>query len=161
MEYLFQHPTEKNTIRELARKTGMSAPTALILLGEFKKTDLIQEKTVGSASQISANTENKKFLWMKRVANITLLYETGFIHELVERYNDPRAIILFGSYSKGEDTELSNIDLAVLGERSKTGSIFFDKNLSRTVNIRHIPIKHVNDEIKGALQNGIVLHGTL
>ncbi len=51
---------------------------------------------------------------LKRVENLKMIYESGIVEELSERFLGG-VIILFVSYSYGEDIVRSDIDIAVIG----------------------------------------------
>ena len=70
-------------------------------------------------------------------------------------------IILFGSYSRGDDTTSSDIDIAVIGRKDKNIKLTdFDKDLERTIFINFYPsFKEIHKHLKENLFNGIVLAG--
>jgi predicted nucleotidyltransferase len=159
---IFAYPTTKYTIRELARKTKLSPPTALRIIRTLQKEGVIRETVVGRASQISANLDSAKYKWMKRLANLKNIYECGIIEGFVDTYNDPQAIILFGSYSRGEDIERSDIDIAVItGHKHIADVSTYEKKLGRAVSVHCITLDRVSEEFKSNLCNGIILHGAL
>ena len=47
------------------------------------------------------------------MSNLEKIYGSGIVDFLSNKYNRPKSIILFGSFSKGEDIENSDIDIAV------------------------------------------------
>ena len=78
--------------------------------------------------------EYKKFIRMKRIYNLNSLYLAGLVDFLVKEYNNPEAIICFGSYSKGEDFEKSDIDIAIINGKEKDIALEkFEKNLGRKI----------------------------
>ena len=62
--------------------------------------------------------EKKKFLIEKRLFNIKMVFESGLADYIVKEHFNP-VIVLFGSYSRGEDTEKSDIDIAIFGREKR------------------------------------------
>jgi len=52
---------------------------------------------------------------------------SGLIALLKDKYEEPEAIVVFGSYARGEDTSESDIDIAVVTKKKKPNWIL--KNL--------------------------------
>ncbi|MBI2135546.1 nucleotidyltransferase domain-containing protein [Candidatus Woesearchaeota archaeon] len=99
---------------------------------------------------------------MKRLYNTYSLYESRLIEELKHFYEQPEAIILFGSYEKGTDNEKSDIDIAVITNKQKLPELTrFEKKLKRKIDILTIDLKSASKEFKNSLANGIVLEGYL
>jgi len=102
------------------------------------------------------------FRALKRSYNLFSLYRSELVNELTEIYNKPEAIVLFGSYSKGEDTEESDIDIAVITERQKDVNLaVFERRLYRKIKVLEIQRPRIEKEFWNTLINGIVLYGYL
>ena len=71
----------------------------------------------------------------------------------------PDGIILFGSYSKGEDIENSDIDIAIISEKYEKSLNLnkYSKSLGKEISI-HI-YEDMNKETKKSVLNGIILRG--
>jgi len=162
LQEIFKHPTTKYTIRGLAKKTRLSPPTALRVVQKLEKEGIIQKSRVGTASQVSANINSKTYIWMKRVNNLRGIYESGMIEEIIKEFNEPQAIILFGSYGRGEDIERSDIDIAIITSReNKMDMNKYEEILGRTISLHCITLDNVSKEFKSNLCNGIILNGAL
>ncbi|MBI2135854.1 nucleotidyltransferase domain-containing protein [Candidatus Woesearchaeota archaeon] len=71
------------------------------------------------------------------------------------------AVILFGSYSRGEDIEGSDIDIAILTNKKLELNLErYNKKLERHINIHEILVEKISAEFKANLWNGIVLEGS-
>ena len=70
-------------------------------------------------------------------------------------------IILFGSYSKGEDTTTSDIDIAVIERKNKMlGLEKYEKLLNRKINANfYNSWKDIHKHLKNNILNGIILYG--
>lgn len=161
-EVIFKQPLTKFTIRELARKANIAPPTAMVFVHDLLKEGFVREERVARASQISANFENKLYRRKKQAYNLDSIYSSGLIDYIITEYNDPKAIILFGSYARGDDIERSDIDIAILtSERKNLDLKKYEKTLARTISIHEIQLENVSEEFKNNLHNGIILHGAL
>jgi len=72
-------------------------------------------------------------------------------------------IILFGSYSKGEDIFNSDIDIAVVGRKEKILQLDkYEKILNRTIHLLFFDSwKRINKHLRNNILNGIILHGNI
>ncbi|MEK6882128.1 MAG: nucleotidyltransferase domain-containing protein, partial [Nanoarchaeota archaeon] len=97
---------------------------------------------------------------LKRVENLRAVYESGILEKLEETFPGS-SIILFGSYSKGEDTYKSDIDLAIIGGKEKPIDLSsFENLLKKEIIINfYSSFKEIHKELKESLCNGIVLFG--
>lgn len=160
MAFMFENPTKKIHVRELARELRISPPSVLKNADELAKKGLVKIER-GTLTIISANAENRDFVRMKRVFNLQAIYESGLADYISEAY-DPDAIVLFGSFSRGEDIERSDIDIAVVTVKRMTLDLSrFEKKLHRTISVHEITRKDVDGNFWNNITNGIVLEGAL
>lgn len=159
LEIFFKNPNKSFHIRELSRLTGLS-PTGIIkIIKKLKNENLLVSKREKVTEEIRP-TFNDKFYLIKRIYNIYSLYESGLIDYLKKFYEEPKAIILFGSYSKGLDTEKSDIDICVITSKKDLPNLTsFEKKLSRKINIITSNTSGMKKEFKSSLANGMVLEG--
>ena len=167
VKLIFDSPNKSFHIRELAKKTGLSttAITGRHFLKDLERYGLIKVEKTDLATNIRANLESDAYSFYKKIFNLYLLERYGLIWTLKEVYK-PEAIILFGSFAKGEDTENSDIDILIVTQRKAAGiGDFikqFEKEVNRKVNLHFLEsVSSSTAEFKNALANGIVLHGYL
>jgi len=158
LEVLFDFPTKEFYLRELSRITQISPNSISKAISELKKDNLIiTNKTI--TLNLKANLDNDKFKNLKRVSNLNKIYSSGLFSYLKENF-PLSAIILFGSYSKGEDAEKSDIDIAILDIKEKKIELEnYEKILNRKVNIDFINMKNITKELRNSVINGIPLQG--
>ena len=121
--------------RGIARILEVSQPAVMKALPGLGKESLIkiQQDKESKRWSIELNRDNQQAIWLKRADNLKQIYESGLAQFLYDAL--PGAtIILFGSYSLGDDTTKSDIDLAVIGIK-KPGSIR-QRTCARTLRIR-------------------------
>ena len=148
--------------RQISNFLGVTQPAVMKALPALEKEKLIkiyQDKETKRWS-IELNRDNHKVMQLKRVDNLKQIYETG-LADFLEKEFAGAAIILFGSYSRGEDIINSDIDFAVIGRKDKIIDITnYEKLLERKININfYISFKNIHKNLKENLCNGIVLSG--
>ena len=164
-ELIFNYPNKIFHIRLLEKETGFST-TAIIDavkdLGHFK---IVQIEETPLTTNVKADLESEAYRFYKLVFNLYRLKRYLFIDGLIEIFNNPKAIVLFGSFGKGEDLEESDIDILVISSNQPDEKLqdfinIFEKELKRNVNIHILnSLDKSSDEFKNAIANGIVLHG--
>jgi predicted nucleotidyltransferase len=87
------------------------------------------------------------------------------VDTLVDLFKKPRAIVLFGSFAKGEDTEESDIDILVITSNKRNAEVdrflyLCEKEFNRHVNIMVMEtLDKTESAFKNSIANGIVLYG--
>ena len=160
-EYFFQNPTAKLRVREIERTLNLPLPSIIRYCKELKKEGILTIQQIGRIIFYTADRINPSYLLEKKLYNIKSLYASGLIDFLKLEFSNP-TIILFGSYSKGEDIEESDIDLYIETPFKKEISFKkFEKKLKRNIQIfQHKNIKEIkNPHLANNIINGIVLNG--
>ncbi len=158
-EYFFINPAAKIRVREIERTLKLPLPSVIRYCRELEQEDILTIAKTGKVNFYTANRSEKYFL-EKKVYNIKQIYESGLINYLKIELSNP-AIVLFGSYAKGEDTEDSDIDLYIETPSKKQVNLEkFKKSLKREIQIfRHKNIKEVtNIHLANNIINGITLN---
>ena len=162
-EYFFVNPNAKLRVREIERTLKLSLPSVIRYCKELEKESILTAVKTGNVNFYTANRSSEKYLLEKKLCNIKKIYESGLIEYLKQELSNP-AIVLFGSFAKGEDTEESDIDLYI-ETPSKRKVIFekFEKLLKRRIqvfqhkNLNELSNPHLaNNIINGFLLNGFV-----
>ncbi len=162
LTFLFQHPTGRFSLRDLARETPVALGTVAKYVRALEAEGLVLLEKRPNALYVSANVENERFRQLKRTSSLQLLYDSGLADRLAQDIR-PECVVLFGSYAEGRDTEESDIDLAVIGGRaSGIDRKPFEKTLGREINIVRLKsAEGAAEQFIHALVNGIVLSGSL
>lgn len=157
MKIFFQFPEKSFHLREISRLTGLSLPGVKKIIAKLEKEKLLISKKEKMFVNVYAS-RNNKFVNLKRAYNLYVL--SDFTNYLNEIYEHPEAIIVFGSYSKGEDISRSDIDIAIVTDLHKEINFSrFEKKFSRNINLFEINLKKVEKSFLNSLFNGIVLSG--
>src|SRR3972149_9115691 len=162
LRLLFVKPGTSLTRRGISRFRDVRQPAvikALPLLEEERLINLRQDKESKRWS-IELNRENHKVLQLKRADNMKLIYESG-LADFLGREFAGAIIILFGSYSRGEDTINSDIDIAVIGRKKKRFDVSkFEAVLEKSININfYDSLNKIHKNLRENIFNGIVLYG--
>lgn len=148
--------------RQISRLLGVSPTAVMKSLPVLEKEHLIsiqQDKGTRRWS-IGLNRNNYRVIQFKRTDNLKLIYETGLV-DFLEKEFAGATIILFGSYSRGEDIINSDIDIAIIGRKDKKINLEkYEKELERQINLNfYDSFKNIHKHLKENLCNGIMLIG--
>ena len=151
-------------LSEISRRLNVS-PTAVsksLILLEKEGIVGVRENGIMNLLSIELSLENQKVLEFKRAENLLMIYESGLNYFLSE--NLPGAtIILFGSYSRGDDLFNSDIDLAIVGIKGKRLDLSkFEKILGKKIALNFYKnLSGIEKNLRDNLLNGIVLSGVI
>ncbi|MBU2562525.1 MAG: nucleotidyltransferase domain-containing protein [Nanoarchaeota archaeon] len=150
--------------REIAKNLGVSSTAVSKAIDSLEKEDLIQVERSEKMNLLSIRfkREQSKAITFKRIENLKLIYESNLLKKLEDKFPGC-LIILFGSYSFGEDTYQSDIDIAIIGSKRKQIDLSAsEKLLERKIFIHcYKSINFVNKNLRSNLFNGINLQGMI
>ena len=162
LRFFLEHPTREAHLRELERTLKISLPWIRKLTSQLAAEGLLLRKRERGLVLLKARRDHERFRALKRSANLFALSESGLVAALTDAYNHPAAIVLFGSFALGEDTEASDIDVVVITPRSLRSDLAaFERRLHRKIRVQELPPKKIEKEFLNTLANGIVLAGYL
>ena len=146
------------SIREYSRLIKVSPPTASKLLYNLNKEGLLLMVKDRNYLFYHANANNLVFIDLSRI--YWRLKLSKLIDFLIKKITSP-TIILYGSLSKAETKNDSDIDLCIIGHRKELDIKIFEDLLKRKIqlfffsSIEDIP----NKELANNIVNGYVLEG--
>ncbi len=182
LEVLFKYPDLEFGLSELAKKAGIAKTHIGKILDEFQSLELVEIKKTRKMWQIRANQSNSNFTKRKIVYNLSLIYQNNLIEVILKKYGIQRAIILFGSFRKGEDISTSDVDIAVdctdvsiisklpahgINNSWETFSVnmkeleSLERAINRKIQLHFFNRKNVDINVFNNIANGIVLYGFL
>ena len=159
-EHFFTNPSDKLRVREIERALKLPLPSVIRYCKELKKEELLAIAKMGSVNFYTANRASEKYLLEKKLYNLKTIYRSGLIDYLKKELSNP-AIVLFGSFAKGEDTEESDIDLYIETPSKRQISLEkFGKILNREIQIfQHKNLNELsNPHLANNIINGIILN---
>lgn len=159
--YFFLHPTAKFRVRQIERTMKIPLPSVIRYTKELEKEEILKAIVTANIKIYVANRVSNSFILQKRLFNIQQLFNSGLVEYIKNDLSNP-SVIVFGSYSKGEDIESSDIDLYIETPSKKSLSLKnFEKKLERNIQLFvYKSIKKINNkELSNNIINGIILNG--
>lgn len=159
LKVFLDSPLDNFRLRELSRISGISPASVMNYLEEFEKEGLIRKYEKRNVPFYQAERDNEDFIFYKKISILYELKKSGLINYLWDNLY-PEAIILYGSYAKGESIEGSDIDIFIVGKERKILLDKFEKLFDREIHLmfKENP-KKISKNLKSNLINGVVLKG--
>lgn len=168
LEVFFGYPDREFSLSDLAKISKVAKANIGTILSELHKLGFIEITKLSKIWRIRANQSSGLFIKSKIVYNLNFVYQSGLVEFLNDYFKNPKAIILFGSFRKGEDISGSDIDIAIeveegkehepLGLRELSG---FESTIGRRIQIHLFNRKYIDENLFNNIANGIVLFGFL
>lgn len=166
--WFFSYPNKEISLSDLSENLEISKTTANRVVNRLAEEGFLKLEVLGRIWRISVN-KGHIFNYSKKIGfNLLMIYESNIIEEVHKMIPNPKAIVLFGSYRKGDDTEESDIDIAVEVVDDKELRILETKFRPNIGYREEVPLRiHVFSRNKidlnlfSNMANGIVLEGFL
>jgi len=163
LQEFFDFPRKSFQMREISRRVKLAQPSVVNHLKVLQKDGLIVKVEGGIYPAFKANRENEDFKLLKEQNLVWRIHRCKLISLLDEKLK-PNCIVLFGSASRGEDTETSDIDMFVQAEEGG-GELDLkkcEKMLNRKLKLFFEPkLGTLSKELLNNIINGEVLYGYL
>ena len=167
--WFFAYPDREIGLSDLSKELKISKTTAHRVVTQLVKEEFLNLEVIGKLWRITCNPKHHYNFTRKIGYNLILVYRTSII-SMINDYlkQTSKAIILFGSYRKGDDNDRSDIDIAVevsgeeelkvlsLGVLPEFG---YRKNVQ--INLHIFSRNKINVNLFSNIANGIVLDGFL
>ncbi len=152
LEFFYENPNAKLTVREIASKIGASRSTVQYNLKLFKEEGIISQNNRWIDSW--QNRLQKINYYLKKIA------KSGLI-DYLEKELVASAIILFGSFRKGESVKESDIDIFVECARERKLNLSrYERKLSHKIQLfTRSKITLLPKNLLNNVVNGIKLKG--
>lgn len=158
-------------IRSMALPLKVSPTAVSKSINELEKEQLIKVKKAERINlfSIEFNRDSKKAIQLKRVENLKMTYESGLTDFLFNEFPGC-TIILFGSYSLGEDVSYgekdqrsSDVDIAIIGTKGKEVNLTkYNSLLERKISINfYTSWKEIHKHLTNNILKGILLSGEI
>ena len=156
----FEDCYRRINVREYSRLVGISPPTASKTLFDYNKKGLLLIEKDRNYLFYYANRDSDTFIDLSRI--YWKLKLKSLINFMSRNLTSP-TIILFGSLSKAETKEDSDVDICVFGYKKELTITKFEADLKRKIQLFFFnslqDIK--NKELANNILNGYVLLGRL
>ena len=163
MHFFFAFSKEEFSLNEIAKRLGIAKASANRIIIKLEKEGFLQKKIVGKLWQIQANQSHKYFTTKKIPYNLQLVYESDIRDWITKNIKETKAIILFGSYRKGDDLSTSDLDIAVEIENEQEQEIYEVKieemgyRRGIEMHIHCFSRKKIDKNLFANIANGIIL----
>ncbi|PIN89361.1 hypothetical protein COU60_04380 [Candidatus Pacearchaeota archaeon CG10_big_fil_rev_8_21_14_0_10_34_76] len=168
LQLFYKFPDKEFSLSDIAKEARVAKANLGVILVSLEAIGLIKIERLTKIWRVKSNQENWMFKRAKIVYNLNFIYQSGLVEFLNQSYNNPKAIILFGSFRKGEDTSSSDIDIAIESDVAKDYKVLglrelsdFEKAIGRSIQIHEFNRKFIDDGLFNNIANGIVLMGFL
>ena len=168
MEFLFRYPDKEFSLSDLAKLASVRKSNIGAILKELENIGFIEISKLANLWRIKANKQSWVYIRSKIVYNLNFAYQSGLVDFLIDYFKNPKSIVLFGSFRKGEDMSNSDIDVAIETEEAKeyeiiglSGLADFEKRIGRKIQIHLFNMKNADSNVLNNILNGIVLWGFL
>lgn len=166
--WFFSFPNVSLGLNDLSEALKISKTTAKRVVLQLMEEGFLKREILGKIWRISCDPNHPYNFTRKICYNLTLIYESSILKIIHDQIKNPRAIILFGSYRKGDDTEKSDIDIAVevLGNEEVrieqlVEVLNFGNRKNVLINLYVFSRNKVDLNLFANIANGIVLDGFL
>ena len=151
-------PTTIHFMREISKRVKLATTSVRNHIKELEKQELIKIKSAKPFNGFVAERENEKFIYFKQAYNFYSLYD---LRNYIKKSLHPQAIIIFGSYSRGEDMEDSDIDLLIISKIKKDLKLKkYEKELERKIHSTIVnSLNELDEEVKKNILNGWIIEG--
>ena len=153
---------EELSQREIAQLLKVSPTAVAKSLTLLNKNNLITIKKTKNINFVEFNGDERKAIKLKQAENLRNIYLSG-LSDYLEENLAGGTIILFGSYSRGEDVKNSDIDIAVIERKEKPLKLKeFGLILNREIIVQFYDSwKNIHKHLKNNILNGIILAGSV
>ncbi len=146
-------------VREYAKLTGLSAPTAAKRLAEYEHEGILSKRIdkrhhLYMASHTGIYQDICQAYWRQKLSPLT---------QQIESVIPKPIIVLFGSLAKGNASKTSDIDIVIFGLSSKVPETsHFEKKFKRTIHLFSATRKEdiTNPHLLTNMREGIYLAGS-
>lgn len=157
-----REPLTIHFVKEISRKINLAHTSVKKHLDRMVEAGLVYREKGERFFGYKVARDSEDFIFYKRLFNLMNLRMAGVVEE-IKKINHFVAIVLYGSYLRGEDVEKSDIDLFLLSGSDKLPDFEdSEKLLGRELHvIVEKDLNNLSDELRNELMNGLVLDGYL
>lgn len=158
LKVFLYNPTESFRLRELSRKVNLAPLSVGNYIRELEKEGLIKVHIKDEIKFYTGQRDSLKFSRYQKLSIQYELYECGVIDKIWDELH-PQAIILYGSYAKGEAIETSDIDIFIISKEKNINLSEFERKIGKGIHLMFKIDNKISVELKNNLANGITMKG--
>lgn len=171
LRWFFDYSDREISLTDLCTNTSTSKRVGNRVVSQLERIGFLNRSVFGRAWVLKANQQHPYFQQNKLPQTLMLLlplYWTTFRELILHRAPGGKAVILFGSYRRGDDNAASDIDLAVEVPGNKEIQIVDLFKLPRLgyreniwVRLHIFSRNKIDLNVFNSIANGIILEGFL
>ena len=162
-----ENPYTSYYLRESARMLDMDPMTVKRSLEILVKDEFLINYVEKNRILYQANLENPALRYLKISYNLSWLQEKTLVEFITNKMKSVTSIMLFGSFSKGENDENSDIDIVIISQSKDKPTAELTNLLNKDVNLLNFtPAQWSNQSKKNrafyldVIIDGVLLYGT-
>lgn len=168
MNWFFAYPNKEMSLNDLAQTLKISKTTVNKIIRVLVEEGFLKKQVLGKVWRITCNIQHPYNFTRKIGSNLILISESSILEEIHKLIPNPKAVVLFGSYRKGDDNEESDVDIAIetiddedlrIMELGIITQLGYRKDVQ--VNLHIFSRKKVDLNLFANIANGIILEGFL
>lgn len=122
LELLLLNPTSEFHLREISRRTRVSAPYVRREMANLMALGLVLKRSQGNLTLFRLNRDSTIAEELKRIFLKTESFGRFILDDLGEVGNI-RFALIYGSFARGEEAEGSDVDLLIVGDVNERGML--------------------------------------
>lgn len=138
------------TVRQIARIADLAPSSASVALRSLEQVGLVKANPTGAALVYEANMAHIAYDALHQIIERTGTAEQELVERLAGAIGDrPRAVILFGSVARGDDSPESDVDILVLLKTRAKADLFTERGNEISEHLSKWLGRHVHLVIAG------------
>ncbi len=155
LKLFFNFPTKHWHFKKLKEKANLSDAKLAKWLNKFIKKNLIKKiKTKNKMPYYVGNYKSPNYQNTKKIFALREFHKSGFLNHLLSL--KAKVIIIFGSLSRWDWYDESDIDLFIFGNAKGFKPVKFETKLHREIQIFHAKNKNDLNKYGNALISNII-----
>jgi predicted nucleotidyltransferase len=115
LELFFNDPEQEYYLRQIEKLTGYSVGNIRREIIAFEKGGLFLHRMLGKVKLYRLNKTYPIYSELKNIVRKTISIE-GRLKNIIQAHNDIMFAFLYGSFAKGEESSMSDVDIIIIGE---------------------------------------------
>ncbi len=135
LKLFFENPTREWHFEEILGEAGVARSKADRWLKKFTREGLVKKvKEKGKMPYYISNYDSPAYQNRKKLFALNMLYESGFLNQL-SALKKAKTVIIFGSFSRSDWYEGSDIDLFIYGDPEGLSVAKYELKLHRDIQL--------------------------
>jgi predicted nucleotidyltransferase len=156
LELLLLNPTSEFHLREISRRTLVSAPYVRREMANLMALGLVLKRSQGNLTLFRLKRDSAIAEELKRIFLKTESFGR-FMRDNLEEVGNIRFALIYGSFARGDEVEGSDVDLLIVGDVDERGMLDVMARVEEHTGREVIYIAWTEDEFEEKAREGIPL----